>query len=125
MDIKWVHEGVVQIGHYCTAQGELHDTLCLMQLLNRTKLGTIQQIGETAVAFATGVSNASIILFIIVGVDVNQRLLQYILALWYGRGKEPTISRSHAALSHSHGCSSSSTSQSKPQRNITTTIPIL
>ena len=35
LDVKWVNEGVVYTGMYCTAQG------------------TIQQLGETGVAIAT------------------------------------------------------------------------
>jgi hypothetical protein len=53
MDAKWVNDGKVQTGTYCTAQG----TICLFSGLVRVcqfiLQGVLHQLGETGVAMST------------------------------------------------------------------------
>ena len=60
LDVKWVHQGFVQVGGFCTAQGMQPYIKCCYALLILTLgaffSGAIQQLGETGVAMSTLVS---------------------------------------------------------------------
>lgn len=52
MDIKWIKDGKVEIGGFCTAQGKL--IICyVIRSSYFSRAGVIQQLGETGVAITT------------------------------------------------------------------------
>lgn len=54
MDVKWINDGRVEIGNFCTAQGKLLVVALNLRPLNMTlQIGVIQQLGETGVAMTT------------------------------------------------------------------------
>lgn len=52
LDIKWINEGKVHIGSFCTAQGMPH-VHASADWHSSWRLGVIQQLGETPVAMNT------------------------------------------------------------------------
>ncbi len=52
LDIKWINEGVVEVGSFCTAQGMIQITAS-KQSTSSLFSGVIQQLGETGVAITT------------------------------------------------------------------------
>ena len=52
IDVKWIHEGKLYTGDFCTAQGKfLHEPFA--KSLNSFVTGAVQQLGETGSALAT------------------------------------------------------------------------
>ena len=52
IDVKWIHEGKLYTGDFCTAQGKLlHEPFA--KSLNSFVKGAVQQLGETGSALAT------------------------------------------------------------------------
>jgi len=55
MSLRWVHEGKVESGEFCNAQGQLW--LCVVDFsCIKSITGIVQQLGETGVAMTTLVS---------------------------------------------------------------------
>jgi len=55
MSIRWVHEGKVESGEFCIAQGQLWLRVVDFSFINFIT-GVVQQLGETGVAMTTLVS---------------------------------------------------------------------
>ena len=54
LDIRWINEGKIYVGGYCTAQGTFIHAVTILNCLPCSRpLGTLQQIGETGSALAT------------------------------------------------------------------------
>jgi hypothetical protein len=52
--VKWVHEGKVYTGDFCTAQGKsARSFVSLEELTNIFVAGILQQLGDTGSALAT------------------------------------------------------------------------
>ena len=52
IDVKWIHEGKLYAGDFCTAQGKfLHEPF--PKSFNSFVTGAVQQLGETGSALAT------------------------------------------------------------------------
>ena len=61
MSARWIHDGVVKAGPYCTAQGMLYSSYVQSTSMFTRSLcsGVIQQLGETSVGLATMVCSLS------------------------------------------------------------------
>lgn len=55
LDMKWVNEGKVYTGPYCTAQGTKTSSHAETLVLTSDDLGVIQELGECGVAISTTV----------------------------------------------------------------------
>jgi hypothetical protein len=94
VNVKWVNEGKVFIGPYCTAQG-LPQPLRNVQyaFLWLATLGVIQQLGETVVAITTLVRRFSTPVGWTQGVAIPLQVIaiQTFWVIWWGTGKYQTV----------------------------------
>lgn len=87
LDIKWIHEGTVRSGTFCTTQGMLPQFMTSQHELMRSFSGVIQQLGETPVAMNTLVRNSALMAQSILLKDILPKVIAIhtFVTVWWGK----------------------------------------